>query len=182
MSCKTSSYRHFSKESKCYHVHVYEDDGLRASFIDLTSLIRPNGYLVESDSGMKIRFSVCKPLMLRSQVTAQDDFPLPCNGTMGCVPVVEGKDSIGTVVLGEWSDGEESRLHMHNGLLTVQYFVKNISEVCWRDNTATHTRSLRIHFLCPTENQVRAILIVSTYAHLCTTVFCMTVVLSHQLP
>lgn len=140
-ACKTTASRHYSRESKCYHVHAYEDNGLRATFIDLTSLIRPEGYLVESDDGTRIRFSVCKPLMSISQ----DDFPSVCNGTMACLPTASSSQ-----VLGVWSEGGEARLHMHNGLLTVEYSVNVSDAVC----EPTHTRTVRIHFLCPEENQV----------------------------
>ena len=144
-ACKTSSSRHFSRESKCYHVHAYEDNGLRATLIDLTSLIRPQGYLVEAEDGTKIRLSLCKPLMLSSDGVA--DFPPACNNTMAC-HLPDGMNTSDPLILGNWSDGDEARLHMHEGLLTMQY---SVNGTC----SPSNMRSVRIHFLCPTENQVR---------------------------
>lgn len=151
-ACKTSTSLHYTSEAKCYHVHPYEDNGLRANFIDLTSLIHPQGYRVlnSEDSSYKFLLSVCKPLAFAS---ADAEHPTPCNGSMAClVEAAAGSSLVSSVplVLGNWSSVLDSRLHMHEGLLSVEYSVNITQSVCGSVNA----RKVRVHFLCPSENQV----------------------------
>ena len=143
-ACKTSTSRRYTLESKCYHVHTYHQNGLRASLVDLTSLIRPQGYQVKSSDGTTITVSICKPLVATSSSAT-------CNGSMACARRGKGQE---VVLLGAWSEDKEMQLHMHNGLLSVQYSMKNVSEDCGTESSTTHTRNVRIHFICPKEDQV----------------------------
>lgn len=150
-ACKTSSSLRYTPEAKCYHLHPYHQDGLRASFMDLTSLVRPQGYHVLSseDSSVQLLLSVCKPVRPEPDHSA-------CNGSMACL--VSAGTSLGSgvssgslpLVLGAWS--REDRLHMHEGLLTVEYNVSAPSGGA--DSDCSSGRSVRVHFLCPNENQV----------------------------
>lgn len=152
-ACKTTSSLHYTQEAKCYHIHTYEEDGLRANFIDLTSLIHPQGYQVLSseDASVNLLLSVCKPMVfgVGSSPPADEEHPTLCNGSMACL--VHAAGSLGSsvpLVLGAWSSNEtDARLHMHEGLLTVEYSVSG-------GGSCGSGRSVRIHFLCPDQNQV----------------------------
>lgn len=145
-ACKTSSSLRYTKEAKCYHIHTYNDNGLKANFIDLTSLVKPQGYqlLSSEDKDFKLLLSVCKPLSL---ATTDDEHPLKCNKSMACVVGVgEGYDGVAApLVVGGWSDG--AGLRMHDGMLTVEYKYDT-------DKACGKVRVVRVHFLCPSENQV----------------------------
>ncbi len=148
-ACKTSTSRRYSDESKCYHVHTYQDNGLRANLVDLTSLIRPQGYVVKSSDGTQIRVSVCKPLMASTEVNISST----CVGKMACA---QRGNSHQEVVLGAWSEeDEDTKLHMHNGLLSVQYSQNTPN--CTVGGSSEGRRLVRIHFICPKENQVLAV-------------------------
>ena len=147
-ACKTSSSLHYTQEAKCYHIHTYNDNGLRADFIDLTSLVQPQGYSVlnSEDSSVRFLLSVCKPLSF----AGDDQHPAGCNGSMACLVGAGG--SLGAsvpLVVGNWSSRLDSRLHMHEGLPTVEYSVNMTKK-----ETCEGVRNIRVHFLCPTENQV----------------------------
>lgn len=150
-ACKNSSSLRYTSESKCYHIHTYDDNGLRANFIDLTSLIRPRGYKViySQDKRYKFLFSVCKPLAFSA---SDSDHPAQCNGHMACLVAAPGS-SVGGValplVIGSGTSRRDSRLYMASGLLTLKYY--NITGV---SGTCGMKRNIKIHFLCPTSNQV----------------------------
>ena len=146
-ACKTSSSLHYTSETKCYHIHTNNEHGLRANFIDLTSLIRPKGYQVVNSENDQFKFllSICKPMVLGAGHESHG----ACNGSMMCL--VEKGSSLGDgvpMVLGNWSSALESRLHMHEGLLTMQYSVSVNPGACGS------VRNVTIHFLCPSGNQV----------------------------
>lgn len=151
-ACKTTTSLRYTSEAKCYHIHTYEDDGLRANFIDLTSLICLEGYQVlnSEDSHFKFLLSVCKPMVFAG--SGDTEHPSGCNGTMAClVEAGEGLGATVPLVLGGWSAGGLGpRLHMHEGLLSIQYSI----EIPKGGGTCGSMRNVTIHFLCPDENQV----------------------------
>ena len=126
----------------------YNDNGIKARFIDLQNLIKPEGYLVSSVDrpGAKFRLSICRPLNLTGDASA-------CNGSMGCLLEKDTHFSSSVsapLVLGNIS-GEESNLHMDNGILSVVYSHKTTRSCT--DNKS----SVKINFLCPTGNEVRCV-------------------------
>lgn len=149
-ACKTTSPLRYMQEAKCYHIHTYQDNGLRANFVDLTSLVRPRGYPVASseDSSYRFLLSVCKPMSIPS-----GDAEHPCNGSMACL-VGAGEGFGGSaappVVLGDCSAGVlPPRLHVHEGFLAVEYGTNTTQGACGG------RRNVKVHFLCPSENQVQ---------------------------
>ena len=147
-ACKTSTSLRYTPEAKCYHIHTYQDNGLKANFIDLTSLVRPLGYQALSAENTQFKFlvSVCRPLRF---ATPDRDHPGTCNGTMACL-VGAGGNLQGSVplVLGDWTTGPSPGLRMHQDLLTVQYTTNHTNGAC------SGKRNVTIHFICPDENQV----------------------------
>ena len=136
-------------ETKCYHVHSYEDDGLKARFIDLSELIKPEGYTVmySERPEAKVLLSICRPLEV-----SKDSPHSACDGSMACLIDSDPKlsSSLSTpFVLGN-GGGVESNLHMHGGLLATVYTTSG----CTEDN-GPGNRSVMIHYICPSENQVR---------------------------
>ena len=117
----------------CHHI----PPGIQAKFIDLTSLIRPEGYLISYSErpDSRFRISVCRPLETAENQT--------CTGSTACL--VHGDDHFNVSAgerLGEIA-GEDSNLHMEDGLLTVEYSVA--SGAC-----EGARRTIKMHFLCPT--------------------------------
>ena len=166
-ACKTTSSLRYTPEAKCYHIHTYQQDGLRASFIDLTSLVRPLGYQVLNAENTQFKFlvSVCRPL--RFGPPGNDvDHPAGCNGTMACLVTAGGGfgESV-PVVLGAWSGSGSPgpRLHMHQGLLTMEYN----STVGNTDGVCQGKRNVTIHFICPDENQVCVCMCMRMYMRMC---------------
>lgn len=152
-ACKTTSSLRYTQETKCYHIHTYQDDGLKANFIDLTSLIHPQGYQVLSaeDASVKLLLSVCKPMRFAESLSS-DEHPSSCNNSMACL--VQSGGSLGSnaqspMILGAWSADSAARLHMHEGLLTVEYNA-SVSG----GGACGSSRGVRVHFLCPEQNQV----------------------------
>ena len=150
-ACKTTSSLRYTEEAKCYHIHTYNENGLRANFIDLTSLVRPQGYRVlnSEDSSFKFLLSVCKPLSF----AADHEHPAACNGSMAClVGAGTGFGASVPLVLGSWSSTLLGpRLHMHEGFLAVEYSVN----ITTPQGTCGNARNVKVHFLCPNENQVQ---------------------------
>lgn len=135
-------------ENKCYHIHPYEDNGLKAKFIDLTELIRPHGYTVtySERAQAKILLSICRPLEI-----SQDSPHASCNGSMACLIESDPQlsSSLSTpFVLGS-GVGAESNLHMHGNFLTTIYSTSGCSE-----DGGPGNRTVMIHYICPSENQV----------------------------
>ena len=138
-----------SSETKCYHVHPYQDNGLKAKFIDLTELIKPEGYTVtySERKQAKVLLSVCRPLEI-----SQDSPHASCNGSMACLIETDPKLSSGLstpLILGN-GGGVESNLHMHGDFLSTVYTTSG----CTEDN-GPGNRSVMIHYICPSENEVR---------------------------
>ena len=136
-------------ETKCYHIHPYEDNGLKAKFIDLSELIKPEGYTVtySKREQAKILLSICRPLEI-----SKDSPHAACNGSMACLIETDPKlsSSLNTpLVLGD-SGGVESNLHMHGDMLTTIYNSSGCSE-----DAGPGYRSVAIVYICPSENQVR---------------------------
>lgn len=162
-ACKRSTHLAANTaETKCYHIHSYEDDGLRAKFVDLTELIRPEGYTVSYSEReqAKILLSVCRPLEI-----SKDSPHASCNGSMACLIETDPglSSSLSTpLVLGS-GVGAESNLHMHGNFLATIYS----SSGCTEDN-GPGNRSVLINYICPSENQVCII----TYVGVCSFVMC----------
>ena len=136
-------------ETKCYHIHSYEDNGLKAKFIDLTELIKPEGYTVtySEREQAKVLLSVCRPLQISG-----DSPHASCNGSMACL--IETDPNLSSslsapLVLGS-GIGVESNLHMHGNFLSTVYSTSG----CTEDN-GPGNRSVVINYICPSENQVR---------------------------
>lgn len=136
-------------ETKCYHVHSYEDNGLKAKFIDLSELIKPEGYTVTYSERpqAKVLLSICRPLEI-----SKDSPHAACNGSMACLIEKDPKLSsslASPLVLGN-GGGVESNLHMHGNLLSTIYTTSGCTE-----DGGPGNRSVMIHYICPSENQVR---------------------------
>lgn len=165
-ACKTSSsLAPNSQESKCYHIHPYTDNGLKATFIDLTGLIRPEGYVVsypERPAG-KFNISVCRPL---KGASGSD----PCADSMACLIETDpgfSSNIIPPASIGEMS-GPEAALHMEDGLLTVAYSVAVTSgHYCFDADKGVGSQVVKIHFLCPSENEVGLYLLIETTLRTC---------------
>ena len=143
-ACKTDTNLATTEERKCYFMQAYEDEGLKARFVDLTNLIRPEGYEItyaeRSDGVFKI--SVCRPLSL--------GVDHHCNGHLACLTGKDSHFSIdGDVPIPLVAKGSaEGDLHMEGDLLTVVY--TETVEEC-----ENKKRAVKIHFLCPTGDEVR---------------------------
>ncbi len=149
-ACKTDTELVAGDESKCYFIQSYEEDGVKARFIDLSHLIRPEGYEAshEERSDALFKISICRPLSLG---------PHPCNGSMVCLLNTDSHfgDSFDSppYALAGRGDAEEAGLHMEGDLLTVIY--SQVAEGCEGGR-----RKVKVHFLCPTGDEV------SQYCHL----------------
>ena len=98
----------------------------------------------------KFNVSICRPL--EGDITTNR-----CAGSMACL--IERDPGFSSsisppVVIGNIS-GTESSLHMENGLLTVVYSVNVSAEhYCYDTDSGVGSQSVKIHFLCPSANQV----------------------------
>ena len=148
-ACKnSSSLAANTQEGKCYHIHPYLDNGLKAKFIDLTNLIHPEGYAVSYPERPASIFllSVCRPL---ENVGG-------CSGAMVCLNQTDsGFNSDVTAPLKLGNMNSDSRLHVEGSLLTVVYYVSVKSGACFDSDNKIGNHSVKIHFLCPTGNVVR---------------------------
>ncbi len=143
-ACKTDTDLAAQEESKCYFIQSYLDDGVKAKFIDLTNLIKPEGYETSyaERSDARFKISVCRPLSLG------DD---PCNGSMACLTSTDSHfgASFGSppYPLANKGEAEESGLHIEGDFLTAVY--SQAVEGCEKGK-----RIVKLHFLCPTGNEV----------------------------
>ena len=145
-ACKNDSSLAAKNESKCYYIHAYEDQGIKAKLIDLTGLIRSHGYetTYAERGGVRFAVSVCRPMEGVSSSR--------CNGAMACLVNQTGHTITHQPVplpLG-YQVGGDSNLHMEGGLLTAVYTSRGNS--C--DN---NKRLVKVHFLCPSGVQVNIV-------------------------
>ena len=145
-ACKTDSALAASPESKCYTINAYEDDGIKAKMIDLSSLIRTSGYEVMHPENKEAKFliGVCRPIQ-----NAQ--YP-QCNGSMVCLIQTDPNFILGgaSVPLKLASINEaETRLEIDSDFPTVRY---TDSEASGCDDSS---RKVKIVYMCPSGSEVR---------------------------
>ncbi len=147
-ACKNSSSLAANhQESKCYHVHPYLDNGLKANFIDLTNLIRPEGYTVSYPERPASSFllSVCRPL---ENVGG-------CSGSLACLNQTDPGFNTGVAAPLKLGDiGSSSQLYVEGSLLTVVYYVSVKSGSCFDSDSKSGNHTVKLHFICPTGNEV----------------------------
>ena len=144
-ACKTDSGVAPKDESKCYLIQSYEDPaaGLQAKFIDLSNLIRPGGHnasYVEMEKA-EFRVSVCRPLQ-------GGDVPEQCVGAMMCLTQTDPNLHVSSVTPLGYRNGEQSNLHIEDDLPTIVYTMNQT------ECEDTHKRVVKIHFMCPSGNEV----------------------------
>lgn len=133
-------------ETKCYHIHSYHDNGLKASFVDLSGLIRDSGYTATKTGrpDLVLNISACRP------VKSSDG----CNGAMACLYNGDSQlhESSNKLSLSKLSSGNlmKATPHMEGNFLTAEY---PISSLVAKD--CDGTSFVRIRFICPTAEQVK---------------------------
>ena len=146
--CKTDTGVAPKNESKCYLIQPFDNpgSGLQAKFIDLSNLIRSRGHNASYAEMEKSEFrvSVCRPL-------ESSDLPDQCIGAMMCLTQTDPKLHITTVTPLAYQSGEQSNLHIEDDLPTIIYTKDQ------NDCEDTHKRVVKIHFMCPSGNEVRVI-------------------------
>lgn len=78
-----------------------------------------------------------------------------CSGALACLNQTDpGFNSDVTAPLQLGTIGIDSQLHMEGTLLTVMYSVSVSSGACFDHQSGKGNHSVKIHFLCPTGNEV----------------------------
>ena len=142
--CNPSGATAPKNETKCYSIHPIHDNGLKAAYIDLSGLIKDTGFSATMSERPDIRVdvSVCRPMNRNDG----------CGGSMACLVSGDRDLSIKTkkLALSRLTGSRASATpHMEGDFLTVEYPISN-DKVTGCDHPM-----VKIHFLCPTGDQVR---------------------------
>lgn len=146
--CKTTSSNNKQNETRCYLVnHSHNNNGLQASFIDLSGLIQTSGYEATSSEkpGLVFNVSVCHPMRTGG----------PCDNAMICLYSNNSQLSLPNDVtlplsIATFSQSEEATPHYEGNDVVVNYQITapGISASCKSKAYA------KIRFMCPTGDQV----------------------------
>ena len=133
-------------ETKCYSVHPVHDNGLKAAYVDLSGLIKDTGFSATTSErqGIRVDVSVCRP-MKRSD---------GCDGSMACLVTGDKELAVHSknLALSKLQGSRESATpHMEGDMLTVEYPISSDKV------TDCDSPMVKIHFLCPTGDQVRIV-------------------------
>ena len=147
-ACDKNSFYGPKDETKCYSVHPIHDNGLKAAFVDLTGLIKDTGYsaTMSERPDLRVHISVCRPMYTSDG----------CNNSMACLYSGDKALAIDGKQLALSQLTEESRQgatpHMEGDFLTVVYPISNTTT----KGDCGNTPIVRVHFMCPTGDQVRS--------------------------
>ena len=144
-ACKTNTQLAATAETKCYTIHAYEDNGIKAKMIDLTNLIQTAGYEVTypEKKGAKFLVGVCRPIQ-------STQYP-QCNGSMACLIQADPSFELGDVSIPlqlASIDVAQSNLQIEADFPTVRFTGGQVS-LC------DSGRKVKVIYLCPSGNEVK---------------------------
>lgn len=138
-------------ETKCYLVNHNNNNGLQATFVDLSGLIQKSGYVATTTSypNLILNVSVCRPMSTNG----------PCDGSMVCMyhndsklTLPGGWNSPVPIATLQKSSLTQATPHYESGDIVVTYPITApgiTSSYC--DNTSPF---VKIRFKCPTGDEV----------------------------
>lgn len=142
-------------ETKCYLVNHLFDNGLKASFIDLSGLMQSSGYQATSAErpGLMLNVSVCHPITNTGG---------PCDNAMVCLYRNDSQLSIpngltlpGPVATFTQLEGASPHYEGTDVVVTYPITAPGISS-----SSCGHSPYAKIRFLCPTGDQVMIMIII----------------------
>ena len=142
-ACKTDSSLPATHETKCYTIRAYEENGVKAKMIDLSTLIQPSGYEVTHATTEEAVFliGVCRPIQ---SVTHPQ-----CNGSMVCLvhsgPGLQLGDASVPVKLASIDDS--TSLQFESDFLTVRYTGEEATG-------CDSKRKVKVVYQCPSGDDV----------------------------
>ena len=149
--CKPGSNLLVENETKCYLVNHNNNNGLQATFVDLSGLIQKRGYIATTTSypNLVLNVSVCRPMSTNG----------PCDGSMVCMyhndsklTLPGGWNSPVPIATLQKSSLTQATPHYESGDIVVTYPITApgiTSTYC--DNTSPF---VKIRFKCPTGDEV----------------------------
>ena len=156
--CKPGSNLLVENETKCYLVNHNNNNGLQATFVDLSGLIQKRGYIATTTSypSLVLNVSVCRPMSTNG----------PCDGSMVCMyhndsklTLPGGWNSPVPIATLQKSSLTQATPHYESGDIVVTYPITApgiTSTYC--DNTSPF---VKIRFKCPTGDEVS-----TTFVHI----------------
>ena len=148
-ACKKNTPLAAQNETKCYTAQFYQDNGMKAKLIDLTSLIRTSGYEVTSPEreGAKFLVGVCRPIQ-----NAQ--YPR-CNGSMACLTQADqsfflDRESIPINLASIGNAVPTPSLEIESDFPTVTF-----SGPTSASSACEEGRKVKFNFICPSGNEVK---------------------------
>ena len=145
-ACKTdSSLAPTLHETKCYTIHAYEEDGVKAKMIDLSNLIQTSGYEVTHPESKDAVFliGVCRPI--------QSSAHPQCNGSMACLIRSDSSFDLGGASLPlklASIDSTPTSLEIESDFPTVRYSGE-------KGSGCESNRKVKVIYQCPTGSEVR---------------------------